>query len=56
MRDLHGKYHLRGVALSGFGMESDVERSHAAGFSAHLTKPLDFAVLEATIEKAVNDS
>ena len=43
-----------GIALSGFGMEADVERSHDAGFFAHLTKPLDFAVLEATIEKAVN--
>lgn len=47
---------LAGIALSGYGMESDVMRSHEAGFSAHLTKPLDFAVLQATIEKALSGS
>ena len=36
---------LRGLALSGFGMEEDVERSKRAGFSDHLTKPVDFALL-----------
>lgn len=33
---------LRGIALSGYGMEDDVQRSHEAGFSAHLVKPIDF--------------
>ncbi len=28
------------VAMSGFGMESDVARAHAAGFVEHLTKPV----------------
>ncbi len=53
MRELHEAYRLRGIALSGFGMETDIQRSHAAGFCAHLTKPLDFAVLETTIALAV---
>ncbi len=44
---------LTGIALSGYGMEADVQRSHAAGFAAHLTKPLDFAALEATIDRAL---
>ena len=35
----------RGIALSGFGMESDLERSLQAGFDAHLTKPVDFRIL-----------
>jgi signal transduction histidine kinase/CheY-like chemotaxis protein len=43
----------RGIALSGFGMEADVERSRAVGFVAHLIKPLDFSVLESTIEMAL---
>lgn len=33
------------VALSGWGREEDRARSHAAGFAAHLTKPIDFEVL-----------
>ncbi len=31
---------LMGIALTGYGMESDIARSHAAGFVLHLTKPL----------------
>lgn len=32
---------LRGIALSGYGSEQDVQRSLAAGFAMHLTKPVD---------------
>ena len=35
-------------------MKSDVDRSMAAGFSAHLTKPCDLSVLNATIEKVLS--
>ncbi|HXJ59918.1 MAG TPA: response regulator [Verrucomicrobiae bacterium] len=37
---------FRGIALSGYGMESDVRRSLEAGFTAHLTKPVDIRALE----------
>ena len=33
---------LRGIALTGYGMEEDLLRSRAAGFGAHLVKPIDF--------------
>ncbi len=33
---------LAGVALSGFGSQQDVQRSLDAGFTEHLTKPVDF--------------
>jgi CheY-like chemotaxis protein len=36
----------RGIALSGYGMESDAQRSLEAGFDAHLTKPVDIQALE----------
>jgi signal transduction histidine kinase len=45
---------VRGIALSGYGMKSDVDGSLLAGFSAHLTKPCDLAVLNATIEKVLS--
>ena len=39
------------ISLSGFGMESDFQKSRAAGFSEHLVKPLDFKLLRETIER-----
>jgi CheY-like chemotaxis protein len=45
---------LKGIVLSGYGMKEDVDRSLAAGFSAHLTKPCDPSVLSATIEKVLS--
>ena len=35
----------RSIAISGFGMDSDIRRSLAAGFSAHLVKPVQFEEL-----------
>lgn len=37
------------LALSGFGMDEDVERSRDAGFSDHLTKPVSIDRLQAAI-------
>ncbi len=45
---------VKGIALSGYGMKADVDRSVAAGFSAHLTKPCDLSALNATIEKVLS--
>ena len=43
------------VALTGFGMQQDVERAQHAGFDAHLTKPVNLQKLEATIWKLLQD-
>jgi PAS domain S-box-containing protein len=43
------------IALTGFGMRQDVERAERAGFNAHLTKPVNFQKLEATIWRLVRD-
>jgi signal transduction histidine kinase len=45
MEQLHATYGLRGVALTGYGMEEDLARTRAAGFSAHLVKPVAVAEL-----------
>ncbi len=42
---------IRGIAISGFGMEEDVRRSLSAGFAAHVTKPVDMARLLDTIDR-----
>lgn len=50
MRFVKERYGLRGIALSGFGREVDIQRSHDAGFLAHLVKPVDIQVLRRKIE------
>ncbi len=39
------------VAVTGYGQESDRQLSRAAGFDAHLVKPLDLDVLESLLER-----
>lgn len=49
LRDLYG---LKGVALTGYGMEEDIARCRAAGFVAHLTKPIRVEALEEALRSA----
>jgi CheY-like chemotaxis protein len=42
------------VALTGFGTDEDVRRCLSAGFTSHLTKPVNFGQLETMIESALN--
>lgn len=53
MRELKEKFSLPGIALTGYGMEDDIQQSREAGFSAHLTKPVELAALEQAIRRAV---
>jgi PAS domain S-box-containing protein len=50
MSELGKKSRLRGIALTGYGMEHDVARSENAGFDAHLTKPVRIQSLEAALD------
>jgi two-component system, chemotaxis family, CheB/CheR fusion protein len=52
MRQLSERHGLAGIALSGYGMEEDVRKSHEAGFRKHLTKPVDVRALEEAIRGA----
>jgi CheY-like chemotaxis protein len=49
MTELRQSKGLIGIALSGFGMETDVNKARDAGFSEHLTKPINFDRLEQAI-------
>jgi signal transduction histidine kinase/ActR/RegA family two-component response regulator len=44
---------LRGIALTGFGMDADVTKAHEAGFSGHLTKPINFERLDRSIREVL---
>ena len=47
---------IPGIAISGFGMNGDVEKSLQAGFSAHLVKPVSLEELEAAIERVMTNA
>src|SRR5438093_3818669 len=49
MSELRKSKSIPGIALSGFGMEADVNKARDAGFSEHLTKPINFDRLEQAI-------
>jgi signal transduction histidine kinase/CheY-like chemotaxis protein len=55
MQELSTTKGLRGIALSGFGMENDVSRARAAGFSEHLTKPINFDRLDEAIQMLLGE-
>jgi CheY-like chemotaxis protein len=51
MREVIKRQSLKGIALSGLGMDEDVRRSRDAGFDYHLTKPINFRDLRSILEK-----
>lgn len=53
MAELRDAYGLKGIALTGYGMEEDVARSNDAGFVAHLIKPVHVYALERALTAAL---
>jgi signal transduction histidine kinase len=45
--------HIPGIAISGFGMNGDIEKSFEAGFAEHLVKPVKMENLEAAIDRVM---
>ncbi len=52
LRALPGGAEVTSAALTGFGTDEDKRRALEAGFDMHLTKPLDFAALQAFLQSA----
>jgi two-component system CheB/CheR fusion protein len=42
---------LKAIALSGYGMEADLEHSREAGFAEHLTKPIEIDTLLEAVDR-----
>ena len=53
MEELNRLHGIKGIAMTGYGMDEDVERSTKAGFYAHLTKPVKMQTLEKAILAAM---
>src|SRR4029453_3429760 len=51
MQKVRSERPILGIALTGFGMEDDIRKSHAAGFKHPLVKPIDLNKLELLIQE-----
>lgn len=46
---------VRGIAMSGFGSEKDIQRSREAGFHLHMVKPVDIHRVVQAIESLAKE-
>ena len=49
LRGMEGLTQIKLVAVTGYGQPSDREKSVAAGFDAHLVKPITVELLQRTL-------
>ena len=56
MTELRDKFGLKGIAVTGCGSESDILQGKAAGFIAHVTKPVNVEFLEATLDAVLHSN
>lgn len=56
LSELRRDHDVPAIAISGFGMLSDVTASRAAGFAEHFTKPVDWEQLRDAIERLLATS
>lgn len=54
MDELRERYGLKGIALTGYGMEQDIVRGRHAGFVTHLTKPVRIESLDNALAESLN--
>jgi two-component system, chemotaxis family, CheB/CheR fusion protein len=55
MKQLRDRYAIKGIAISGYGMEKDQQRSWEAGFLDHVVKPVNFSQLAAAIQRVAGN-
>jgi signal transduction histidine kinase len=55
MEQIKGRYGIKGIAMSGYGMEEDIRKSEQAGFSDHIVKPVSITQLEQSIRRVAGN-
>jgi signal transduction histidine kinase len=53
MKALRPRRHLKGIAITGYGMDQDISLSKEAGFVTHLTKPVRREALDAALKTVI---
>ena len=56
MKQIKSRYSMKGIAMSGYGLDEDLRKSREAGFSDHVVKPANVAQLEQAIRRVVAKS
>ena len=56
MRQVRERHGLKGIALTGYGMEDDLRHSRDAGFVEHVVKPVNVSHLEAVIRRVIGNA
>lgn len=51
MKELHARHPMKGIAMSGYGMDEDLRKSREAGFGDPIVKPANVAQLERAIRR-----
>ena len=51
MVEMAARAPIKGIALTGYGMEHDVAKSRRAGFATHLTKPVRIKMIDDALEE-----
>jgi CheY-like chemotaxis protein len=54
MEQIRKTHAMRGIALSGYGMDEDIRRGRDAGFSDHLVKPVDVEQLLQAVHRVLH--
>jgi signal transduction histidine kinase len=54
MREIRQRHNLKGIAMTGYGMEEDFAKSRAAGFEAHVVKPINIEQLQKVIRRVTS--
>jgi PAS domain S-box-containing protein len=55
LRKIDGRQDVPVVAITGFGQTGDIARARAAGFYAHLTKPLNLQMLSDVLQRLAKE-
>jgi CheY-like chemotaxis protein len=56
MEQIRDRYGIKGIALSGYGMDDDMNKSREAGFMEHVIKPVNIAQLEAVMQRVMGSA
>ena len=56
LRELPGVGGVRLIALTGYGQESDRQKTQQAGFHHHLVKPVDLGFIDALLATETDGS
>lgn len=56
IRQIRQRHEVSAIAVSGYGMDEDIQRSQEAGFFEHLTKPISLDRLQEVIDRIESQS